>query len=202
MRVNSTTYFFIFGLLANAQGITIPPILDTYIRAEESEKVSAFDDMTLVQLIVERGEDGIESLPEGLRNNPEAMFEKDHDEFYLKYLSENRPGRLPQTLPMSVGSAFDARVKSSLHEAIFGKPDCRFVLDFGQGRISIVFDWKVKSFCSRHSASPGKGYMLCRERTVQRMVSEGALPVVPIGKRRLIPVESLRKWLSEHTKST
>ena len=40
------------------------------------------------------------------------------------------------------------------------------------------------------------------ERTVQRMVSEGALPVVPIGKRRLIPVESLRKWLSEHTKST
>jgi type I restriction enzyme, R subunit len=31
-------------------------LLDTYIRAEESEKLSAFDDMTLVQLIVERGE--------------------------------------------------------------------------------------------------------------------------------------------------
>ena len=174
--------------------------------------------------------------PNQLSHSSLALFEKDHDEFYLKYLSENRPGRLPQTLPMSVGSAFDARVKSSLHEAIFGKgadpvyqfealfesqveeqnrdfalqagnyafsayriagayvdllkllkksiepprfectltgrignvpfigkPDCRFVLDFGQGRISIVFDWKVKSFCSRHSASPGKGYMLCRD---------------------------------------
>ena len=33
-------------------------LLDTYIRAEESEKLSAFDDMTLVELIVERGEGG------------------------------------------------------------------------------------------------------------------------------------------------
>ena len=31
-------------------------LIDTYIRAEESEKVSAFDDLTLVELIVERGE--------------------------------------------------------------------------------------------------------------------------------------------------
>jgi type I restriction enzyme R subunit len=50
-------------------------LLDTYIRAEESEKVSAFDDMTLVQLIVERGEAAIEALPEGIRSNPEAMAE-------------------------------------------------------------------------------------------------------------------------------
>ena len=50
-------------------------LLDTYIRAEESEKVSAFDDMTLVQLIVERGEDAVEALPAGIRHNPEAMAE-------------------------------------------------------------------------------------------------------------------------------
>lgn len=165
-----------------------------------------------------------------------ALFEKDPDEFVLKYLSENRPGRLPQTPPMSVGSSFDAYVKSALHEALFGKgtdpqyefdalfeeqveeqcrdfaraageycfkaykltgaydellawlqqstepprfevkltgiiggapflgkPDCRFVLDLGQGRISVVFDWKVKSFCSKYAASPSKGYALCRD---------------------------------------
>ena len=40
-------------------------LIDTYIRAEESEKVSAFDDMSLVQLIVERGADAVEALPEG-----------------------------------------------------------------------------------------------------------------------------------------
>ncbi len=50
-------------------------LLDTYIRAEESEKLSAFDDMTLVELIVERGEEAVESLPKGIRENPEAMAE-------------------------------------------------------------------------------------------------------------------------------
>jgi type I restriction enzyme, R subunit len=50
-------------------------LLDTYIRAEESEKISAFDDMTLVQLIVERGEGGLDSLPDGIRGNAEAMAE-------------------------------------------------------------------------------------------------------------------------------
>ena len=165
-----------------------------------------------------------------------SLFEKEPDEFYLKYLAENRPGRLPQTGPMSVGSSFDAYVKAALHERLFGKdadpeyglhalftsqvdepnrdfawgageycfeqykeswaydallallqksiepprfecsltgtiggapflgkPDCRFVLDLGQGRISIVFDWKVKGFCSKYATSPSKGYMLCRD---------------------------------------
>ncbi len=165
-----------------------------------------------------------------------TLFEKEPDEFVLKYLCDNRPGRLAQTGPMSIGSSFDAYVKSALHEALFGKgadpvykletlfedqveehnrdfaweagaycfhcyqdtgaydellklleqseedprfeckvegiiggapflgkPDCRFVLDLGQGRISVVLDWKVKSFCSKYAASPSKGYMLCRD---------------------------------------
>lgn len=50
-------------------------LLDTYIRAEESEKLSAFDDMTLVELIVERGEEAIEGLPKGIRQNRDAMAE-------------------------------------------------------------------------------------------------------------------------------
>lgn len=50
-------------------------LLDTYIRAEESEKLSAFDDLTLVQLVVERGEAAVEALPDGLRENHEAMAE-------------------------------------------------------------------------------------------------------------------------------
>lgn len=50
-------------------------LLDTYIRAEESEKLSAFDDLGLVQLIVERGEQAFEALPEGLRESREAMAE-------------------------------------------------------------------------------------------------------------------------------
>jgi len=50
-------------------------LLDTYIRAEESEKLSAFDDLTLVQLIVERGEAAVDRLPKSIRENSEAMAE-------------------------------------------------------------------------------------------------------------------------------
>ncbi len=50
-------------------------LLDTYIDAEESEKLSAFDDMTLVQLIVDRGAEAVEALPAGIRRDPEAMAE-------------------------------------------------------------------------------------------------------------------------------
>ncbi len=50
-------------------------LIDTYIRAEESEKVSAFDDLSLVQLIVERGAAAVEALPAGIRKNKEAVAE-------------------------------------------------------------------------------------------------------------------------------
>ena len=50
-------------------------LLDTYIRAEESEKLADFDDLPLVQLIVERGEKAIDELPPGIRKNPGAIAE-------------------------------------------------------------------------------------------------------------------------------
>jgi len=50
-------------------------LIDTYIRAEESEKVSAFDDLSLVQLIVERGAAAIDALPDGIRKNKDAVAE-------------------------------------------------------------------------------------------------------------------------------
>lgn len=59
-----------------------------------------------------------------------ALYYNDPTEFYLMYLSDNRPEKIPQTQPMSVGSAFDAYVKSYLHEALFGKNnDARFGFD-------------------------------------------------------------------------
>ena len=50
-------------------------LIDTYIRAEESEKISAFEDMSLVQLIVERGMDALDVLPKGIRESKEAVAE-------------------------------------------------------------------------------------------------------------------------------
>lgn len=59
-----------------------------------------------------------------------ALFYKNREEFYLKYIAEHRPPRLPQTRPMSIGSAFDARVKNFLHDRLFGHGhDPRFAFE-------------------------------------------------------------------------
>ena len=50
-------------------------LIDTYIRAEESEVLSAFDDVSLIHLIVERGADAVNALPKGIRQSEEAVAE-------------------------------------------------------------------------------------------------------------------------------
>lgn len=50
-------------------------LIDTYIRAEESEIISAFNDLSLIQLIVERGVDAVDALPQGIRGSEEAVAE-------------------------------------------------------------------------------------------------------------------------------
>ncbi|MBD1919785.1 HsdR family type I site-specific deoxyribonuclease [Microcoleus sp. FACHB-831] len=50
-------------------------LIDTYIGAEESKVLSSFDDMTLIQLIVERGKDAVDTLPKSIRQNKEAVAE-------------------------------------------------------------------------------------------------------------------------------
>jgi hypothetical protein len=49
-----------------------------------------------------------------------AKWQYNQEEYYLQYLADNSPPRMPQTEPMSVGSAFDAYVKSYMFERLFG----------------------------------------------------------------------------------
>lgn len=50
-------------------------LLDTYIRADHPEVLSTFDDMGLVELLVDRGEEAVKALPEGIQNSQEATGE-------------------------------------------------------------------------------------------------------------------------------
>ena len=50
-------------------------LIDTYVRAEDSEVLSDLDDLSLIQLIVERGSDAVEALPKGLREQKDAVAE-------------------------------------------------------------------------------------------------------------------------------
>ncbi len=50
-------------------------LIDTYIRAHESQKLSDLEDLSLIQVILDRGADVVDALPEGLRNQQEAVAE-------------------------------------------------------------------------------------------------------------------------------
>ncbi len=48
-------------------------LIDTYIRAEDSEILSTLGDIPLVELIVQNGAEALEQLPDGIRTNQTAM---------------------------------------------------------------------------------------------------------------------------------
>lgn len=58
-----------------------------------------------------------------------STFFDDRTEFYLKYCAENRPPRMKQTQPMSVGSAFDAFVKNYLVHMLHGEVKPEFEIE-------------------------------------------------------------------------
>lgn len=64
-------------------------LLDTYIQAEKSRKVSAFDDMTLIELIVQRGVDAVDALPPGIAADQEAVAETIENNVRRVIIEEN-----------------------------------------------------------------------------------------------------------------
>lgn len=50
-------------------------LIDTYIRAEDAEKIAAFDDTSLLRLIVERGARALSALPKRLRESESGAAE-------------------------------------------------------------------------------------------------------------------------------
>jgi hypothetical protein len=60
-------------------------------------------------------------LPKYISPTSLSLFYSSRDEFYLKYMADQRPPRRPQTEPMSVGSAFDAFAKAYISEKLFGE---------------------------------------------------------------------------------
>jgi len=50
-------------------------LIDSYIGAEESRMLANFDDLSLVELLVEKGQDAIKALPKTIQKNKEAMAE-------------------------------------------------------------------------------------------------------------------------------
>ena len=98
-------------------------------------------------------------LPKTLSYSSMSLWEKQPEEFYLRYLAQRRPPRLPQEPPMAVGSAFDAYVKSTLAAALFGR-DMSDQFEFGT-----IFESQVepqnRDFALKAGKHVWKCYKLC-----------------------------------------
>ena len=90
-------------------------------------------------------------LPEYMSPSSLKCFEGSQEEYYLRYMAENRPPRSPQTQPMSVGSAFDAYAKSYIHYALFGHFGKDNQYDFGT-----IFDEQVEPLWRDWAYEAGK----------------------------------------------
>lgn len=68
---------------------------------------------------------------EYLSHSSISLWVQSPEDYYARYLADNRPEREPQLQVMSVGSSFDAHAKSYLHYALFGNygDDDAFSLD-------------------------------------------------------------------------
>ena len=89
--------------------------------------------------------------PEYLSPSSLKTFEKNKDEFYLKYLADKKPPRLGQTAPMAVGSSFDAYVKSYLHHSLYG--------NYGSGdayKFEVIFEKQVEPHARTLALADGK----------------------------------------------
>ena len=64
-------------------------LLDMYIRADDSEVLMDFEDIGLIELIVEKGADATDTLPKDIRNNPEAMAETIENNVRKTIIDEN-----------------------------------------------------------------------------------------------------------------
>ena len=65
-------------------------LIDTYIEADEPRKISPFDDMSLLDLIVKTGiANAINSMPDGLKSNRDAVAETIENNVRSKIIKEH-----------------------------------------------------------------------------------------------------------------
>ena len=64
-------------------------LLDMYIRADDSEVLMDFEELGLIDLVVNKGVDGLDSLPKDLRDNEDAMAEAIENNVRKTIVDEN-----------------------------------------------------------------------------------------------------------------
>lgn len=98
-------------------------------------------------------------IPKYISPSALKLFEKNKEEYYLKYLADNKPPRMLQTEPMAIGSSFDGFVKSYLHYSLFG--------NYGKDNeyeLNTIFEAQVQEHNRHFAFEDGKYVFDCYHR--------------------------------------
>ena len=90
-------------------------LLDTYIQAGDSEIVAEFEDIGLVDLIVQRGEGAINALPAGIKKNKDAVAETIVNNVRKTIVDEQA---MNPKYYETMSSLLDALIEQRRHQAI------------------------------------------------------------------------------------
>jgi type I restriction enzyme R subunit len=90
-------------------------LLDMYIRADDSETLMDFEELGLIDLVVNNNGEGLESLPESLRDNEDAMAEAIENNVRKTIVDENPVN--PKYFD-SMATLLDAIIKQRREQAI------------------------------------------------------------------------------------
>ena len=102
-------------------------LIDTYIDAKESTKVSAFDNLTIIDLIVNKGVDAINELPKGIQENKNAVAETIENNV-RRLIIEEKPTNPKYFEKMSV--LLDELIRERKEEAVQYASYLQKIVDF------------------------------------------------------------------------
>jgi hypothetical protein len=88
-------------------------------------------------------------MPKYMSPTSLKMWMTDRKQYFMNYLADPRPPRPPQTVPMAVGSAFDAYVKSFIVQKLNGSVDPAF-------EFTTIFETQVETQNRDRALADGK----------------------------------------------
>ena len=104
-------------------------LIDSYISASDSTKISEFDDFTLIDLIVKNGERAVDSLPKGIKGDKEAVSETIENNV-RKLIVDERPTNPKYYEKMSV--LLDEVIKKRKEETIAYEKYLKEIIDLAK----------------------------------------------------------------------
>ena len=125
-------------------------LIDSYIKASPSEVIAKFDDMSLVQLIVERGPEAIHSLPEGIKESEKAVAETIENNV-RKLIIEETPANPKYYEKMSqlLDTLIERRNEKALDYKTYLQDLIRFTKEVGVGPSSHDYPSSLKTAAQR-----------------------------------------------------